>query len=100
MVDGNANFDIALSKTCAISLQVVYKGTDAADDTFKLYGSDNGVDFYAYPGANTITTTITATNITDGWQTEIFKSANLRVVFSKGSSTAGEYQIILTTKEV
>lgn len=96
---GSANYDINLTDCESISLQVIYVDTDANDDTFKLYGSENGIDFYSYPNANTITTVITAVNVSDGWMTESFNPAYLRVSFAKGSSTAGTYQILLTVKD-
>lgn len=97
--DGSANFDIDLSHVESISLQLVYVDTDANDDTWKLYGSEDGVNYFIYPNSATITSTITQTEVTDGWQTECFKSRFLRVAFAKGSSSTGTYKLILTTKD-
>jgi len=96
---GSANYDIDLSMLLCISLQLVYDDTDANDDTWKLYGSEDGVNYFIYPNSKTITSTITAAPVTDGWQTEQFKSRFLRVAFAKGSSTTGTYKLILTTRE-
>jgi hypothetical protein len=96
---GSQSFNIPITLYASISLQLVYDDTDANDDTWKLYGSDDGINYYIYPNASTITSTITATAVTDGWQTECFKSAYLRVSFAKGSSTTGTYKLILTVKE-
>jgi len=98
VADGNANFDIPISTNSGVSVQLIYDDTDANDDTWKLYGSENGIDWFIYPNANTITSTITASKVTDGWQTEQFRSMYMRVAFAKGSSTTGTYAIILTTK--
>ena len=97
---GSANFDIPITLNASIALQIIYKDTDAATDTFKLFGSENGTDFYLYPGANIVTTTITASNVSDGWLTDYFKPKFLRVAFTKVGSTVGTFKILLTTKTV
>ena len=99
VASGSADFDIDLSRLVCMSLQLVYDDTDANDDTWKLYGSEDGVNYFIYPKSKTIISTITAAPVTDGWQTEKFKSRFLRVSFAKGSSTTGTYKLILTTRE-
>lgn len=97
---GSANYDIGISLHAAFTVQVIYDDTDAADDTWILYGSENGTDFYPFQNCVAVTSTITAVKVVDGgWMKDIANCAYLRVAFTKNSSTTGTYLILLTTKE-